>query len=280
MHSQLKLNNSDGDNLLGILTVLEDAHSWHKKELEQSIGRQGISPKIVEEINNEFQEEMVLEGREGILYDIRDINSQTGLIASHTIGPYFIDDKKYYIDKTGSITYVHSNLGSEFAKHLNSQREKLFIECVRKLAVSAAYNLAQLEEVLGKICELSDDSHLLIVSPGILTQIYDSKLFQQRRDADDKSVWGRIGNLDVLFLTILEHGEIYVVPRVGFAWCIEWQTTKLDVELINKDSELAQQLLEKSPDLELEQKVLVDGREKGIMVSTTSSPLRYFKQCS
>lgn len=276
MHSKL---NSDfiGNNFASIEAVLEEAHNEHKENLKRLIKDQHISIKRTEEINEEFQKKMSSEDLEGILYSIIDIKSQRGLKPSHVIGPYFIDNKNYYIDRLGSISFLSGSIGNAGAEAFISQREKLLIECARKSAVCTEYNLNQLEEVLAQICNACQEDYLIIVSLEIMTQIYDSKMFKERTDSDNKCFCGKIGNINFLFFTFLEPGEILVVPKLGLNWCVERKITKLEIKVIDEGSELAKRFLETNPNLELGEKVLVDGREKGIMVSLNNNTFKHYK---
>ncbi|MFA6916369.1 MAG: hypothetical protein WC222_08225 [Parachlamydiales bacterium] len=275
LHKQL--NSCIRDNFSLIVTILDEAHHQQKANLKQLIRSQSLSKEKLDVVDHDFQKNMSLKSKEGILYFIEDISKQENLKPSHAVGPYFIENKNYFIDQIGSVTYVYSDIGKICAEMLNSQRERLLVDLVRKIGVCKEYESNQLEEIINRICNSYQEDYLLLCSSQALGELYGLKVFQQRDSSVNAYLCRKIGQIDVLFLTVLEYGEILLVPKLGFVWFVENKTTKIKIDLINEESQLGIQIVEANPGIDLGEKVIVNGREKGTMLFQSSSPCEYFK---
>jgi hypothetical protein len=263
-----------------IAKILDTAHDLQKENLKQQIRSECLSQKKLDKINQSFQKEMSLKSKEGILYSIEDISKQEKLNPSYTVGPYFIDNKNYFVDQMGSVTYFNSDVGNICAEMLNDQRERLIVELVKKFNICKKYQSHQLKEVLSNLVKLYPKNYLLIVSPHLLMDLYNFDEFKQTDSKYNSPFCGKIGDIDVLFLTTLEYGEILLVPTLGFTWFVESKTTKINIELINEDSYLGGRIVEANPGIVLEEKVLINGREKGTMLFQASNQCEHFKLCA
>lgn len=71
-----------------------------------------------------------------------------------------------------------------------------------------------------------------------------------------------------------------MVPKLGFTWYADKRIDNLDIKLIDENSKLADQIIQANPGIDLGGKVLIDGREKGTMISQAGISYKYFKEQS
>ncbi len=262
------------------LTVLEEAISWQESHLKALLAKQPLCERRVDEVREEFKERLLPKSKEGVLYSIANIGSRPDLKPTHAVGPYFLENKSYFVDQLGSVSYLNNGIGDNCANLLNVQREQLLVESAKKSAVMKEYDLSKLEGMLKEISELYKSDYYIIVSQSMLPQFMDSPQFHPRKAGENRQFYGTIGALRVVSSGELQHGEILIVPHLGFVWYADKKVTDLNIALIDKNSALGKRIVEANPDISLEESVLLDGRERGVMVIHTNVSCWHYKELS
>lgn len=286
LHARLTTKGIIVSDLQKVKSILNEAMSYHDEKLKNLLRNQkSLSEKKLAEITASFQKSLAQHNQEGSLYNIEETLGDRA--PAHYVGPYFITEKAWYLDNTGSSSYSVTGLGSGWAENVIAGRAHLVVETAKEKASIVSYSGDELLKTLEQIRDSHDDKYILItahmtipweISSDLLTNEYEIKSSGEQR-VPGRS--GRLGKVDVYYSRFLKRGEILVVPKLALTWVIKEKIRAPRVSLIDENSEEAKQLKQKNPDLDLGLKALVYAREEGVMTyDDAAGPPIYYQRAS
>ena len=131
-----------------------------------------------------------------------------------------------------------------------------------------------------EINKLCTPGSCIVVSQGMVSKFMDLPRFHPRQFEDNRQIYGTIDSFHIISSDALQYGEFLVVPHLGFVWYVDEKITDLNISLIDQNSDVAKRIMAANPETVLGEKVLLDGREKGIMISLPHTCSYFFKERS
>lgn len=270
LHGRLTSKGIAVSDLQQVKNSLNEAMLYHDEKLKNLLKSQKtLSEKKILEVTTSFQKSMSQHNQEGGLYSVEETLGDRK--PSHFVGQYFITDKAWYLEDTGTSSYSVNGLGSGWAENVISGRAHLVVETAKSKALVHTYDGNDLLKTLEKIRDSYDDKHFLMTSHMTIPWKVSSELLTNEHEIATTGGprvagrSGRLGKIDVYYNRFLKRGEILVVPKLALTWVIKEKIQAPRITLIDENSEEAKQLKQKNPDLELDLKVLVFAREEGVM---------------
>lgn len=171
--------------------------------------------------------------------------------------------------------FIHHSvigLGENFAQAIVHGREQLFIEGLKEQKNQES--IKDLQRFLSECKKNYGPNHMLICA----RQTIGWELMSQfdLHSSQTKYYDALLGEMPIFFSSFMPKGEIIICPKLIGIWHIKEKCQQPHLELIESDSEQAQKIKEKYPEMDVNLKVLADAREFGWM-EVDSDKVQIFK---
>jgi hypothetical protein len=279
LHGRLSSKGIKVSDLGAVTNTLNEALQYHEEKLKDLIRNQkAFSVRKIEEVTNSFQKSINEHSQEGSLYSVEETLLNEGIKPSHYVGQYFISDKVWYLEETGTSSYSVMGLGSGWAENIVAGRAHVLVMTGKEIATQVEYQPSDLRKTLEHIRASYDENFAMLLSPMTIPWNISSELILNEHQVTSGGEprragrSGKLGKVDIFYNRFLKRGEILVFPKMAFSWVIKEKSRAPKITMIEEGSDEAKQLKEKNPDIDLGIKALVFAREEGVMRYRESAP--------
>ena len=232
-----------------------------------------LSEEKLKKIREEFNRELEKISPENFLYAVKEDLQESTNKKKYFVGSYTLVDKEWFLDLSDFIHHSVIGLGENFAQGIVHGREQLFIEELLKDPKNQK-SIKDLQKFLSECKKKYGANHILICA----RQTIGWELMSQfdLHSSQTKSYDALLGEMPIFFSSFMPKGEIIICPKLTGIWHIKEKCQQPHLELIEPDSEQAQKIKEKYPEMDVRLKVLADAREFGWM-EIGSDQIQIFK---
>lgn len=227
-----------------------------------------FSERKMRSIGESFTKKMKEHTLEGALYNVVEGIEEDKI--THQVGTYSIHDKVWFIETDGHVSYAAQPFGNIWAENILKGREQLVVQYLKE-KFDGVLEHVKLSDFLEELERDNERKCILVNHRTFPWTVANTHIRHEKTSEGANKTY--VGNCRVIYsFKHVEVGKAIVLPLGCINWNIVGRLKSPEIKMIDADSDEGKKIKEKNPEMDIDQKVIINARELGFV--NFSGPLR------